>query len=99
MGLSKTRPGSWHDQRVWSEEDWEGTLEADEWILGDKGFVGLPKFLCKHKKSKGALLTDMQYEENIIIDRYRIIIENLFGWTSKWGICFKALRKNTKETM
>ena len=49
LKVSKSRPGSWNDRRVWNEESWDGKLNDDEYILGDKGFSGISKFVCCRK--------------------------------------------------
>lgn len=85
--LSKSYLGAKNDQSCFNEENWkEMTGNSGEYILADKGFSG-EYVVTKHRNYKHRPLTPIQNAENNEIDKYRIIIENVIGWCSKYAIC------------
>lgn len=90
MFLSPSYLGKKNDQSCFNEHDWNKLL-PDEFILTDKGFTAA-NVVRKHSKYKGVRLSDMQRRENREVDKHRIIIENVFGWCTKFAICGEKLR-------
>ena len=95
--------GAWHDL---TSPRYSGVLsrldpDADEGAMLDKGYVGvrkdrpgLPLFL-PHRASRGHPLTEEQRAENVIIARYRIVVEHTMAQLNK----FAALRQVWRSTL
>ena len=85
--LSPSYLGSKNGQSCFNEVDWEKMMDySGEWILADNGFSG-DFVITKHRKNKFKPFTSQQIADNLEIDKYRIIIENLIGWCSNYAIC------------
>ena len=92
---SKSYWGSKNDQAVANSITFKEMIPADEKILADKGFKG-EIYLTKFHKQHGFSLSTYQEDYNKIIDKYRIIIENVIGYIkNKYMICSAKLRFKT----
>ena len=96
MRLSESYPGSANDQQIFNYMSWTSQLDPDENLLADKGFSGA-RVLTKHRKLSDCPLTEIQVKQNIEIDTKRIIVENLFAFTSGWAICYQKIRYKTSN--
>ena len=70
-------------------------------VLGDSGYQGLANELqggiTPHKKPRGGELNEQQVNENRIIGRNRIIVENWFGRHKVlWAACGGVFRQHPK---
>jgi hypothetical protein len=87
--------------RFISERDEEG-VDRSKLIMGDLGHLGIARsavmVLLAHKRRKGRDLTNNQKEENRILSRDRILVENFFGrWKSLFGACQGRYRWSLKQ--
>jgi hypothetical protein len=86
--LSKSMEGSKNDINLFETNDWSFLRNSDETLLADKGFAKSDIVLTKHRKRRGhRRFSDQEKEENALIDKHRIIIENFFARAGKWAIC------------
>ena len=71
-------------------------------VLGDSGYQGLaneiPGGVTPHKKPRNGELTEQQQQENSVIGRNRIIVENWFGRHKiLWAICAGTFRQDIRR--
>lgn len=95
--------GAWHDLTPLRYSGVLSRLDAgaDEGAMLDKGYVGvrkdrpeLPLFL-PHRASRGHPLTEGQRAENVILARYRVVVEHTMAQLNKFG----ALKQVWRSTV
>ena len=110
MHHSHCVPGAQHDMSLFRDsglkdliakenQECQRTLHVNCTILGDSGYQGMAHEVLggvtPHKKPRGGELTEQQQQENSVIGRNRIIVENWFGRHKVlWAICAGTFRQN-----
>jgi hypothetical protein len=85
--------GSVHDAKIWKESRLGDLLEdADEFILGDKGYIGCNRVVHPHKKQGFQPLSQVQVEFNRKLSHYRILVENMNANIKNWSILSHVYR-------
>ena len=77
--LTPAFPGKVHDFRVNKEGGLWKLLPDKERVLGDKAYVGNPRFITPRKRSRGKSLTSQQKHDSAVIGTWRMIVEHTFS--------------------
>lgn len=89
--VSRSYQGSKTDQVIFDSLDWKIILNDDEYILTDKGFNG--EFVISKKNYHEIFDPSNNYELiTKIIDKKRIVIENIFAVASRFAICSNRIK-------
>ena len=112
MHHSHSVPGAQHDMSLFRDsglkdlidkenQECQRTLHVNCTVLGDLGYQGLAHEVVggvtPHKKPRGGELTEAQQQQNSVIGRNRIIVENWFGRHKVlWAICAGTFRQSQR---
>ena len=91
--------GAVHDATIWKNSKVEEFLQDhDEYVLGDKGYVGCVRVIHPFKKKRNPLtqekipLTPHERDFNHKISKHRYLIENVNSWIKDWSIVSTVYR-------
>jgi hypothetical protein len=108
--LSQVFRGRTHDKALFDESGLSQFItsigqdgrKTQKTIMGDLGYLGItstcPAAKLPHKRARGAQLSEREQEENRILNRTRILVENFFArWKTLFGIVHGQYRGNLES--
>lgn len=97
MSVSRTRPGSYHDFRIFREGD---PVDPSTQIVADSGYQGIqqlhPRSKIPYKRSKKRPLTPEERTYNRELSRKRIKVEHVFSDIKRFNIFSGRYRNSVK---
>jgi len=92
--VSKTKPNSVHDTKVFQGSDMAAYISGKRKPLGDSAYQGQPHFIVPIKQQKGKKLNKKEKLFNKQVSHVRIIVENVFKRIKDYRIISDIYRGN-----